>query len=67
MSDMELYNIPKHDLYWQKETIADQIFKLEIKLKTLKNPVKREQTKENIIMLCNDIKQIDSRMQSLYM
>ncbi len=67
MSDFELFNIPRHDLYWEKEAKADQVFQLERKLKTLKNPAKREQIKENIIMLCNDIKQINNRMQSLYM
>jgi hypothetical protein len=67
MSDMELFNIPKHDLYWKKETITDQIFTLECKAKRLRNPKMLEQIKEEIIYLCNDIKQIESRMQLLYM
>lgn len=67
MSDMELYNTEKSELYYIKEQTEDEIFKLSQKLKRVKSVSLIEQIKEEIIYLCNDIKQINNRMNALYM
>ena len=67
MSELEIYQLPKDQIYWKKSELEDKIFTLSKRLNTLKNADKQEQTKENIIYLCNSIKKIDARMSQLYM
>lgn len=67
MSEMEIYQAPKQDLYWIKQELNDQLFVLSKRLNRLKNKEKQEQTKQNIIYLINSIKKLDNRMNQLYM
>ena len=67
MSDMEICQLPKDQLYWTKEDFENEIFRLSNRLKHLKNNVKVQEIKEQIIFLVNSIKRIDNRMKTLYM
>lgn len=67
MSEMEIYQLPKDQLYWTKQELEDKIFTLSKMLNRLKNKEKQEQTKENIIYLINSIKKLETRMNLLYM
>lgn len=67
MSEFEIYQIPKSEIYWTKQELEDKIFALSKRLNRLKNKDKREQTKQNIVYLINSIKKLDNRMQTLYM
>lgn len=67
MSEIEIYQLPKDQIYWTKQELEDKIFTLSKRLNRLKNKDKQEQTRQNIIYLCNSIKKIDNRMSQLYM
>jgi len=67
MSEFEIYQLPKDQIYWKKSELEDKIFALSKRLNRLKNKEKQEQIKESIIYLCNSIKKIDNRMSQLYM
>jgi RNA processing factor Prp31 len=67
MPDIELFNIPKSELYYKKEELEDEIFSLSNRLKRIKNSEKVQEIKEQIIFLVNSIKKIDNRMSQLYM
>lgn len=62
MSDIELYNIPKTELYWKREEIADQIFKLSQKFRKASDKRKKE-IESNIRFYADIIRRIDRRMQ----
>ena len=65
MSDIELYNIPKTELYWKREEIADTIFKLSQKFRKASDKRKAE-IESDIRFYADIISRIDCRMQSLY-
>jgi len=65
MSDIELYNIPKEELYWKKQEIADQIFKLSQKFRKASDKRKAE-IESDIRFYADIVRRIDRRMQSLY-
>ncbi len=65
MSDIELYNIPKTELYWKREEIADTIFKLSQKFRKASDKHKAE-IESDIRFYADIIRRIDCRMESLY-
>ena len=67
MSEMDIYQLPKDQLFWTKEELENEIFKLKNRMKRLKNNAKVQETKEQIIFLINSIKRIENRMNALYM
>ncbi len=67
MSEIEIYQLPKEEIYWTKQELEDKIFTLSKRLNRLKNSEKVQETKEQIIFLINSIKRINNRMNALYM
>jgi len=67
MSEMDIYQLPKDQLFWTKEELENEIFKLKNRMKHLKNSEKVQETKEQIVFLINSIKRIENRMNALYM
>jgi len=67
MSEMDIFQLPKDQLFWTKEELENEIFKLKNRLKRLKDNAKVQETKEQIMFLINSIKRIENRMNALYM
>ena len=67
MSEFEIYQLPKDEIYWKKSELEDKIFALSKRLNRLKSKEKQEQARQNIIYLVNSIKKLETRMNLLYM
>jgi hypothetical protein len=65
MSEIYIASIPKTDLYWTKQALADREFSERKRLARVKKAEKRQEVITAIIAIIEDIRRIEIRMEIL--
>jgi hypothetical protein len=65
MSEIYIASIPKTELYWTKQELADREFAERKRLDRVKSEAKKQETYNRIIEIIDSIRRIENRMEIL--